>query len=116
MRSLDYKCSIDTQQSVMRPQSREDSFDLVEVNTRNDQRSIDGYQRSGDFVTLPYTELELGNSFATKDNDPNPFVVLQYVGDSFLSPNVDSWYDDTVAPLVLIIIQLYHTFLSKRQY
>ena len=59
LRSLDYKCAIDTQQSVMRPQSKEDSFDLVEVNTRNDQRSIDGYQRTGDFVTLPYTELEL---------------------------------------------------------
>ena len=115
LRSLDYKCSIDTQQSVMRPQSREDSFDLVEVNTRNDQRSIDGYQRSGDFVTLPYTELELlGNSFATKTINPNPFVVLQYVGDSFLSPNVDSWYDDTVAPLVTDNnTNLYSIFLAK---
>ena len=52
LRSLDYKCSIDTQQSVMRPQSKESSFDLVEVNTRNDQRSIDGYQKYGDFITL----------------------------------------------------------------
>ena len=115
LRSLDYKCAIDTQQSVMRPQSKEDSFDLVEVNTRNDQRSIDGYQRTGDFVTLPYTELELlGNSFATKTINPNPFVVLQYVGDSFISPNVDSWYDDTVAPLVTDNnTNLYSIFLAK---
>ena len=115
LRSLDYKCAIDTQQSVMRPQSKEDSFDLVEVNARNDQRSIDGYQRTGDFVTLPYTELELlGNSFATKTINPNPFVVLQYVGDSFISPNVDSWYDDTVAPLVTDNnTNLYSIFLAK---
>ena len=91
LRSLDYKCSIDTQQSVMRPQSKEDSFALVEVNQRDDQRSISGYVRNGDRVTLPYSELELlGNSFATKEINPNPFVVLQYVGDAFVGPNVDS--------------------------
>ncbi len=115
LRSLDYKCSIDTQQSVMRPQSKESSFDLVEVNTRKDQRSIDGYQRSGDFITLPYEELELlGNAFATKTINPNPFVVIQYVGDSFISPSVDSWYDDTVAPLVTDNnTNLYSIFLAK---
>ena len=89
--SLDYKCSIDTQQSVMRPQSKEDSFELVEVNQRDDQRSISGYTRNNDRITLPFTELELlGNSFATKEINPNPFVVLQYVGDAFVGPNADS--------------------------
>jgi len=115
--SLDYKCSIDTQQSVMRPQSKESSFDLVEVNSRNDQRSVAGYQRTGDRVTLPYTELQLlGNSFATKTINPNPFVVLQYVGDSFIAPNADSWYDTTVAPLVTDNnTNLYSIFLAKNE-
>ena len=101
LRSLDYRCSIDTQQSVLRPQSREDSINLEEVYSRDDERSVAGYQRTSDVVTLPYSELELlGNGFATKTVNPNPFVVLSYVGDSFVAPSVDTWYDTSVAPLV----------------
>ncbi len=115
LQSSDYKCSIDTQQSVMRPQSNENSFKLEEVNTRDDQRNTAGYKRTGDRITLPYSELELlGNSFATKTINPNPFVVLQYVGDSFIGPTVDSWYDTSVAPLVTDNnTNLYSIFLSK---
>ena len=115
LKSLDYKCAIDTQQSVLRPQAKEDSINLVEVNTRDDQRSVAGYQKTGDIVTLPYTELELlGNDFATKTVNPNPFVVLQYVGDSFIGPNVDSWYDNSVEPLVTDNnTNLYSIFLAK---
>lgn len=117
LRSLDYKCSIDTQQSVMRPQSKEDSFSLVELNQRNDQRSISGYVKNGDRVTLPFTETKLlGNESATKTINPNPFVVLQYVGDAFIGPNVDSWYDTSVAPLVNDNnTNLYSIFLAKNE-
>jgi len=117
LQSLDYKCAIDTQQAVLRPQSKEDSFLLVEVNTREDQRSVSGYKRIGDRITLPFTELELlGNSFATKTVNPNPFVVLQYVGDAHVAPNVDSWYDTSVAPLVNDNnTNLYSIFLAKNK-
>ncbi len=115
LQSSDYKCSVDTQQSVMRSQSNEDSFKLIEVNTRDDQRNTAGYKKTGDRITLPYTELKLlGNDFATKTINPNPFVVLQYVGDSFIGPTVDSWYDNSVAPLVIDNnTNLYSIFLSK---
>ena len=113
--SLDYQCSIDTQQSVLRPTVKEDSFRLTEVNTRNDQRAVSGYTRNGDVITLPYTNLELvSNKFATKTINPNPFVVLQYVGDSALSPSIDQWYDTTTAPLVVENnTKLYTIFLAK---
>ena len=115
LRSDDYKCAIDTQQSVLRAQSKEDSLVLEEVYTRDDQRTNAGYKRSGDRVTLPYSELKmLGNDFATKTINPNPFVVLQYVGDSFIGPNADSWYDNTTAPLVKDNnTNLYSIFLAK---
>ena len=115
--AADYQCSIDTQQSVMRPQSKEDSYKLEEINTRDDQRAVSGYRKTGDRVTLPYSDLELlGNSFATKTINPNPFVVLQYVGDSFVGPSVDSWYDSSVAPLVTDNnTNLYSIFLAKNQ-
>ena len=115
LKSLDYKCSIDTQQSVLRSQAKEDSIDLVEVNTRDDQRSVSGYQKSGDVVTLPYHELELlGNNFATKTVNPNPFVVLQYVGDSDLSPAIDQWYDQNEEPVVVDTnTDLFNIFLAS---
>ena len=115
LRSTDYNCAIDTQQSVMRSPSKEDSFKLEEVYTRDDQRTTAGYKRTGDAITLPYTELKmLGNDFATKTINPNPFVVLQYVGDSFIGPSVDSWYDNSIEPLVTDNnTNLYSIFLSK---
>jgi hypothetical protein len=113
--SSDYKCAIDTKQSVLRPQSREDSIDLIEYNTNEDQRVVSGYQRSGDVLTLPYEELTLiENQFATKTINPNPFVVIQYVGDAHLNAPVDSWYENTDAPLITDNnTGLYTIFLAK---
>ena len=113
--SLDYQCAIDSQQSVLRPQSKEDSVSLEEVNSREDQRAVSGYKKSGDIITLPYTSLSLlGNDFASKTINPNPFVVLQYVGDSVISPAIDQWYDQSIEPLVVDTnTNLYSIFLAK---
>ena len=115
LQSLDYKCAVDSQQSVLRPQSKEDSIALTEVNVREDQRSVAGYKKSGDMVTLPYTSLTLlGNDFASKTLNPNPFVVLQYVGDGEVSPSIDHWYDQSEEPLVVDTnTDLFTIFLAK---
>ena len=103
--SLDYKCSIDTQQSVLTAPTVENSYSLIEIDTSKQQRSISGYQKTGPILTLPYTHQEfIGNKFATDLNgkiNPNPFVVVQYVGDAFISPSVDHWYDDRQSPVIL---------------
>lgn len=113
--SIDYKCSVDTQQAVLRPQVKEDSFTLKEVYTREDERQNAGYQKTGDVVTLPYKNIRLlGNNFATKLINPNPFVVLQYVGDADISPSVDQWYNTDVAPLISDTnTKLFTIFLAK---
>jgi len=113
--SLDHRCAIDPQQSVLRPQSKEDNIKLKEVNVREDQRSVSGYKKTGDIITLPYTNLSLlGNSFASTKVNPNPFVVLQYVGDGELSPSIDQWYDQTEEPLVVDTnTSLFNIFLAK---
>ena len=102
LKSEDYRCAIDTQQSVLRAQSKEDSFALKEINTRDDQRSVSGYVINDGIVTLPFENVELlGNKNATKTINPNPFVVIQYVGEGVVEPQQDSWYDQGVAPLVV---------------
>jgi hypothetical protein len=115
LQSVDYKCAIDTQQSVLRPQSKEDCISLQEVNNREDQRIISGYVNNNGVVTLPFNEVKLlGNSNATKTINPNEFVVLQYVGDVSISPLVDQWYDTNTAPLVVDSnTQLNSIFLAK---
>jgi len=100
--SIDYACAIDPQQSVLRPRSVEDSLRLKEVNTRNEQRFLDGYQKSGSIITLPFTNVRsIENRFATRKININPFVVLQYSGDASLYPNVDSWFDQQESPVIL---------------
>ena len=115
LKSLDYRCGIDSQQSVLRPQSKEDSVNLVEVNNREDQRAVSGYKKIGNMVTLPYTNLSLlGNSFASGKLNPNPFVVLQYVGDSDISPSIDQWYDQNEEPVVVDTnTDIFNIFLAK---
>ena len=99
----------------MRPQSKENSVSLKEVYTREDQRAVAGYKKTGNIVTLPYTNLELlGNSFASKKVNPNPFVVIQYVGDVDVSPNIDQWYDQNIDPVVVDTnTSLFNIFLAK---
>jgi len=102
IKSSDYRCSIDTQQAVLRPQVKENSLNLIEINTRDDQRSIAGYTKSNNIVTLPFRSIKvLGNEYATKTINPNPFVVIQYVGDCSISPVIDQWYDTSIAPLAV---------------
>lgn len=115
LQSLDYRCAVDSQQSVLRPQAKEDSVNLEEVNVREDQRAVSGYKKSGDMVTLPFSPLNLlGNDFASKTLNPNPFVVLQYVGDGEISPSIDHWYDQTEEPLVVDTnTDLFNIFLAK---
>ena len=101
LKSSDYVCSIDTQRSLLRPTVSEDSFNLVESNVTETDREILNYTVSNGVVTLPYTDIfALGNNFATSTVNPNPFVVLQYAGDLTLSPNVDQWYDTSIAPII----------------
>ena len=115
LKSSDYKCSIDTQQSLLRPQVNEDCLTLTEVYTKADQREIAGYVNSNGVLTLPYKNIKLlGNNFATKTINPNPFVVLQYAGDLSINPKVDQWYDKSVLPLVTDNnTNLFSIFLAK---
>jgi len=115
--SLDYKCAIDTQQSILRPKTSENSYALIEYNTTSQQRSTDGYRRTGDVITLPYgNQSVVQNRFATSGGEinPNPFVVVQYVGDVSITPNIDHWYDNKISPSILNNdTKVFSVFLSK---
>lgn len=113
--SQDYLCSIDPQQSVLRPQAVVSSVDLLELNTTEDERKTNNYKNSNGIVTLPFTNLKsFSNKFASDTINPNPFIVLQYVGDASLTPSLDQWYDDEQSPSILNNdSSLYSVFYAK---
>ena len=55
----DYKCSMDFEQGELRPQHRSKAVDLIELATTTSERTAAGYQKTGDMITLPYTEETL---------------------------------------------------------
>jgi len=115
--SLDYKCSVDTQQSVLTSPTVENSYALTEVVSSNQERTLDGYQKTGNIITLPYTNREfISNKFATANGEinPNPFVVVQYVGDVSITPSIDHWYDEKQKPTILNNdTKVFSVFLNK---
>tara|TARA_B100001057_G_scaffold499747_1_gene611596 strand:+ start:5276 stop:11542 length:6267 start_codon:yes stop_codon:yes gene_type:complete len=103
----DYKLSIDRSRGEARTLFNEDVVELGEFD--DDGTSIittdrtDGaYQKTGDLLTLPYTETPyISQTFASKTENLNPFLVFNWIGDIDLNPPVDEWKETRRAPEVV---------------
>lgn len=101
--STDYRCSIDTQSGLLRPSYVASQTKLVESISTNSQRLANGYVRSGDLITLPFTEqTTVSVNAATRDITVNPGQSAKYTGVMTLSPNIDEWKDTTIAPELVL--------------
>ena len=100
----DYKLSIDRERGEARTPFFEDVVELEEIDDDLTpivaaDRTAANYQKTGDLITLPYTETTyLQQPFATKTENLNPFLVFTWVGDIQLDPPVDEWKETRVAP------------------
>ena len=100
---IDIKNSIDIQQKELRPKHYTNSLDLelgpVEGIDASEDRSFlqpegTNIKRSGDVITLDYTEVEwLKQSFATRAESITPFLVSFWQASLELSPSSDTWVD-----------------------
>jgi hypothetical protein len=101
--SANYYCSIDMANGELRPEFIQNLIELSEKNTTDVQRTNSGYQKTGELITLPYSNTVLSqNTFATKWVNCNPFLVFQYVGEVFLTPDVDEWFDTNTLPDLIV--------------
>ena len=101
--SIDYQCSIDMKESELRPPFSQQLIELQEVNTSDTARTNAGYKKTGDLITLPYSDLAFtGNPYASKWVNCNPYVVFQYVGEVSLTPSVDEWRDVDRKPNLIV--------------
>lgn len=99
----DYKCSIDIDNAQVRPEFKSKSVDLVEINTLDAQRTSNHYQKTGDLITLPYTEKSLvEQTIATNFMNVNPYNVFTFLGRIGLNPEIDNWKETKQLPDVIV--------------
>ena len=62
-------------------------------------RSATGYQKTGDILTLPYTESSICTQpYASTTENLQPFDVIDFVGTMTLDPEIDEWMATEVLP------------------
>ena len=106
--NIDYKISMDMAAGEARPLYHEDSVQLIESDDDgtaivSTDRTNAGYIKTGDLLTLPYTETDLiTQSFASKTLNVNPFDVITWSGSIELTPPGDEWKETERAPELVI--------------
>ena len=99
----DYKNSIDYEDNELRPKFTMKGVSLIEENTTDTQRTADGYQKTGDLITLPYTEVvSVTQPYATRVENLNPVLAFSWAGICTLDPSGDEWFEVNRLPALII--------------
>ena len=98
--SLDYLCSIDVDNSELRPFFSIDNVNLIEKNGTDGERNGDNYKLYGDVITLPIIEHVklVEQKYASRLETVNPFAVVTFLGDVTIFPSSDDWFDPDTDP------------------
>nr|BAR27359.1 VrlC protein [uncultured Mediterranean phage uvMED] len=107
-KNRDYKAAMDMAKGELRPTFSEDAVKLIEADEDGTailaaDRTAASYQKTGDCLTLPYTESTLiDQPFASKTVNVNPFDVFNWSGSIALTPPSDEWKETNRAPQLVI--------------
>lgn len=101
--SADYRCSVDMEKKELRPFFTMNNVNMIEKNTSDASRIADGYQVTGDLVTLPYTHQSMINQpYASRTENVNPFAIFTFIGTIGLNPSSDEWFEVNRRPDIVI--------------
>lgn len=99
----DYKIAIDMENKELRPKCVMKAAKLVEKVTTDAARTIAGYQKTGDLLTLPWTDLDMIiQPYATRPENIQSALIYEYVGKITLTPSGDEWFETEQAPDLVI--------------
>ena len=99
----DYKNSMDFTKGTLRPTHVAKSVDLEESVTTDGARISAGYQKTGDLLTLPYTEVVLTEQpYASTIERVAPFLTTSWKGTLSIDPTSDNWFETEIAPDLII--------------
>ena len=102
----DYHVSMDPGKGHLRPVGVQSGVDLIEEATSDSSRSALGYQKTGDLITLKYSESdEMVQPYASRVESVNPYFVTQWIGNLVLEPETDVWMDDDRIPSITINVE-----------
>ena len=92
-----------THKLVLRPSFASSQTKLEESNITDPQRTASGYVKSGDLITLPFTEQStVENKYSTKTITLNKGKTSKYSGMMTLDPDIDEWKDTTSSPELIV--------------
>jgi hypothetical protein len=103
----DYSVSMDMANGELRPAFHQDNINLIESDavlenstTMSDTiRATNGYQKTGDILTLPYTSIEFASQpYASTTVNLQPFNIIDFVGTMTLDPEQDEWMETETLP------------------
>jgi len=101
----DYRISIDPENNELRPKHRMQHLNLIETVTTDAERAAAGYQKTGDLITLPYTEQILfKQEVGTRVESVSPFVNSVWNGVIELSPFGDDWFETEIRPTITVSV------------
>ena len=87
----------------LRPIGDSRNATLIETATTDSERSGAGYQKTGELITLPYTEeVFVEQPYATRVENVQPFMTSNWVGKIELQPASDTWFETLTAPAVIV--------------
>ncbi len=109
----DYSISMDMAAGELRPSHHMDNSNLIEADSSLENstamtdaiRKTNGYQKTGDLITLPYTEItEIEQQYASTVVNLNPYDVISFTGQVVLTPDQDDWMETETLPEMTIEI------------
>ena len=99
----DYKCAMDMELGHLRPKHVTKGLFLEESVSTDTERTNAGYQKTGDLITLPYTEETFAEQpYASRIEKVTPFLSHEWIGIIELSPDGDEWFETEVAPDLIV--------------
>jgi hypothetical protein len=91
--NVDYLCSMDFVQGMLRPAANTRAYKLL-LSTYDSNG-----QRNGSTVTLKYTEENMVvQNAASKAENLNPYMIARFIGNTELTPDSDVWIDTDRKP------------------
>ncbi len=98
---------MDMANGILRPEFKHRMLTLEESISTDAARTSVGYQKTGDLLTLPYTETEMVNQpYASRIENVNPFNVMAWIGSIDLDPSSDIWKDTSRMPMIPLLQEM----------
>ena len=102
----DYECSIDMHKGHLRPKHTTKGLFLEESVSTTAARTTAGYQKTGDLITLPYTEEDfITQPYASRVERVVPLLSHSWVGQIELTPSADEWFETEVIPELIVNVE-----------